>query len=62
MASTHKIGLSFIAAGAVSGVLISVLGLQRWKVPIYGILLASCAVSVYLSARRESRDRRPGGD
>ena len=62
MASTHKIRALVRRGQGSLGVSISVLELQRWKVLMYGILLASCAVSVYISARREGRNNRSSGD
>lgn len=55
MGPTHKVGISFVAVGALTGLLISALGMQQWRVPIYGVLLSACAVGVYLVARTESK-------
>jgi hypothetical protein len=55
MGPTHKVGISFVAVGALTGVLISALGLQEWKLPIYAVLLPGCAVGVYVAARREGK-------
>jgi hypothetical protein len=55
MGPTQKVGISFVAAGALAGVLISALGLQEWRLPIYAALLSACAVGVYRVARSEEK-------
>lgn len=58
MTTSTKVGLGFVAAGFVVGIMTSALELEHLQKPIWGSLLALCAVTIFVIAYRE-RTRQP---
>ena len=48
----HKVGLGFVAAGFVVGVLTPILGLQGFKTPILITLGALCGLTIFVMVLR----------
>jgi hypothetical protein len=58
MMTSHKVGLGFVAAGLIGGVLIGALDLQTYRAPIYIGIGGSCFVTVFVLALREQLRKR----